>query len=107
MTVNIYGRYFLAEGVFSGVARKGAAVWLIADSDAGNITYTVQVSFFPYKDPEDFGISYDACFSEVLYAAKGRRSKKREESLLADLQTHADALAAANGAKIFWEKPLL
>ena len=62
--------------------------------------------FFPYRDPEDFVISYDACSSKEIFAAKGRRSKKREEAFLKDLPEYADALATELEGIIFWDKPL-
>jgi len=64
------------------------------------------VNFFPHNDAEDFAVSYDAYFNKVLYDAPGRRSGKREAQLLETLQHEADALAAATGATIFWDKPL-
>ena len=91
MDIDVYQQYFGAEGSFSGVRRRGAAVMLTASSG----------------DAEDFGISYDAAFSEILYEGKGRRSGKREQSLLKSLREHADALAAAQHAEIFWEQPLI
>lgn len=107
MDIDVYQQYFAAEGSFSGVRRRGAAVMLTASSGGGEISYTLTVSFFPHKDAEDFGISYDAAFSEVLYQGKGRRSKKREHSLLETLREKADALAAAEHAEIFWDQPLI
>lgn len=107
MDIDVYQQYFAAEGSFSGVQRRGAAVMLTASSGGGEIRYTLTVSFFPHKDAEDFGISYDAAFTEELYAGKGRRSKKREQNLLESLREHADVLAAAQHAKIFWEQPLI
>ena len=38
--------------------------------------------------------------------AKGRRSKKREQSLLETLRKEADALAADLGGRIDWDSPL-
>ena len=107
MDIDVYQQYFGAEGRFSGVRRRGAAVMLTASSGGGEIRYTLTVSFFPHADAEDFGISYDAAFSEILYEGKGRRSGKREQSLLKSLREHADALAAAQHAEIFWEQPLI
>ena len=68
---------------------------------------TVQVTFFPHADPEDFGISYDAAAEKVLYEARGRRAKKREQALMETLRTEADALAAELGGSLFWEQPLI
>ncbi|MBO6052860.1 MAG: hypothetical protein J6Q17_03915 [Clostridia bacterium] len=107
MVVNVYKRYFEAECVFNEVERHAADVMLIADSEEGRIRYEVAVSFFPHRDPEDFAISGDAYVSREIYAAKGRRSKKREEKLLETLIEEADALAGSLGGKIFWDKPLI
>jgi len=106
MTVNVYELYYSAEAKFNGVPRNGALVMLIADSDAGNIKYEAAVSFFPHRDEEDYSISYDAYFSKVLYEAKGRRSKKREEALLANFQNEIDELAETIGGKVLWDQPL-
>jgi hypothetical protein len=106
MTVNVYEQYFAAEGTANGAARRGALVMLISDSDAGQIRYEAAVTFFPHRDDEDFAVSYDAYASEVLYEAKGRRSKKREAAFLADLRAHVDGLAARLGCKVLWDKPL-
>lgn len=106
MDVNVYQQYFAAEGCFSGVKRRGASVMLTAASGGGEIRYTLTVTFFPYENAADFRISYDAAFSEILFENRGRRSRKREQLLMETLRTHADALAAANDAKIFWDQPL-
>ena len=79
---------------------------LVADSDAGNIKYEAAVTFFPHNDEEDFAVSYDAYFSKVLYEAKGRRSKKREEALLESFQNEIDQLAETIGGKVLWDQPL-
>ena len=105
-TFNVYEQYFSAEAKFNGVPRHGALVMLIADSEAGNIRYEAAVSFFPHNDEEDFAVSYDAYFSKVLYEAKGRRSKKREEVLLQELQQHIDRLAQEAGGTVYWDMPL-
>ena len=106
MTVNVYERYYSAEAEFNSVPRHGALVMLIADSDAGNIKYEAAVSFFPHRDEEDFAVSYDAYFSKVLYEAKGRRSKKREEALMETLATEIDQLAETIRGKVLWDQPL-
>lgn len=105
-TIDAYKQYFSAECVYNGVARKGAVVTLTATSDSGNITYEACVSFFPHREETDFSISYDAFASEILYSAKGRRAKKREAVLLAELKEHVDALAAGLGGTVHWDKPL-
>lgn len=58
--IDVYKQYFEADCVFNNVERKGVVVWLNAESDCGTIRYEVGVSFFPHRDKEDFGISYDA-----------------------------------------------
>ena len=105
-TLNVYEQYFSAEAEFHGVSRNGALVMLIATSEEGNIRYEAAVTFFPHRDEEDFAVSYDAYFSKVLYEAKGRRSKKREEVFLQELQQHIDELAQEAGGTVYWDKPL-
>lgn len=106
MTVNVYERYYAAEAEFNGVPRHGVLVMLISDSEAGNIRYEAAVSFFPHNDEEDFGVSYDTYLNKVLYEAKGRRSKKREETLLETLAAEIDQLTETIGGKVLWELPL-
>ena len=105
-TMDVYRQYFSAACTFNGVERRGADVWLTAESDSGIIRYEVGVSFFPHRDDEDFTVSYDACGLKELLNTKGRRSKKRDELCMAELRTTADALAAALGGTIHWENPL-
>ncbi len=106
MVINVYEQYFEAEASFQGVERKGALVFLISDSENGEITYTAAVTFFPHRDEEDYGVSYDAYFEKVLYSGKGRRSKKREAAYLEELPSIIDELSEENHAEVFWEKPL-
>ena len=106
MTINVYERYYAAEAEFNGVARHGALVMLVADSDAGNIKYEAAVTFFPHNDEEDYAVSYDAYLSKVLYEAKGRRSKKREQALLETLTFDIDQLAETIEGKVLWDQPL-
>ena len=106
MEINVYSQYFEAQGVFSGVERRGALVLLVSDSEAGNISYRAAVSFFPHRDEEDFAVSYDACFEKELYRAAGRRSRKREAALLETLPAEIDALATEHGATVLWDRPL-
>lgn len=106
MTINVYERYYAAEAEFNDVSRQGALVMLIATSEEGNIRYEAAITFFPHRDEEDYAVSYDAYFSKVLYEAKGRRSKKREETLLETLETEIDQLAETIGGKVLWETPL-
>ena len=106
MTINVYEQYFAADLVANGVPRHAALVMLIADSEAGNIRYEAAVTFFPHNDEEDFGVSYDAYFSKVLYENKGRRSKKREQALMDALRNHIDDLAQEARGVVFWDQPL-
>lgn len=106
MVLDIYSQYFNAEAEFNGVPRRAALVKLTSDSEAGFITYTVSATFFPFRDPEDFCVTYDACFEQQIYAAKGRRSKKREKGFMGSFRETVDAMIAETGAKVFWELPL-
>lgn len=106
MTIDIYKQYFSAECTFNDVDRRGAAVWLTADSAGGMIRYEVGVTFFPHRDAEDFAISYDACGQKELISTKGRRSKKRDEQCLALVHEAANEIAASLNGVIYWEKPL-
>ena len=106
MTVNVYECYYVAEAKFNDVARHGALVMLIATSEEGNIRYEAAVTFFPHRDEEDYAVSYDAFLSKVLYEAKGRRSKKREQALMETFETEIDQQADTIGGKVIWEKPL-
>ena len=106
MTINVYERYYAAETEFNGVPRHGALVMLVATSEEGNIRYEVAVTFFPHNDEEDYAVSYDAYLSKVLYEAKGRRSKKREQMLMETFEQEIDQLAETIGGKVLWEQPL-
>ena len=77
--VDVYEQYFSAECTFNGVERRGAVVWLNAESDSGTIRYEVGGTFFPHRDDEDFAVSYDACGLKELLRTQGRRTKKRDE----------------------------
>lgn len=105
-TVDVYRQYFSAQCIFADAQRRGAAVWLTAESDCGNIRYEVGVTFFPHRDAEDYAVSYDACAVKELCSEKGRRSKKRDALYLAKVRTAADALAASLGGVIHWDQPL-
>ena len=106
MTINVYEQYFSAEADYNGVPRHGALVTLISDSDAGQIRYEAAVTFFPHNDEDDFAVSYDAYLSKVLYEAPGRRSKKREQTLMKTFRAEIDQLAETIGGMVFWDKPL-
>jgi len=105
--IDVYKQYFSADCMFNTVQRNGVVVTLTATSDSGMIKYEVGVSFFPHRDPEDFGISYDAYASREIYNAKGRRSKKKEAVFIEQLRTVADDAAAELSGRIFWEQPLV
>ena len=107
MVIDVYERYYEAECVFNDVPRKAAIVKLTSDSEAGHIRYTVSVNFFPFRDPEDFAVSYDAYAEEEIYNAKGRRAKKREKKFMDELQGRIDALAEGMNGEVFWDKPLM
>ena len=104
--IDVYRQYFAADCTCNGRARRAALVTLTATSDAGEITYEAGVSFFPHENEEDYAVSYDAAASCVVYSDRGRRSKKREELLLADLRETVDALAAELDGTVDWESPL-
>ncbi len=106
MVVNVYERYYKANAVFSGVARSGALVMLISDSEAGYITYKAAVTFFPHRDAEDFAVCYDAYFETELYGGRGRRSKKKEAAFLEQLPETIDRIAAEHNAEVLWDEPL-
>ena len=105
-TIDVYKQYFSAECTFNGTERHGAVVWLTAESDAGTIRYEVGASFFPHQNEEDFAVSYDACVLKELLCEKGRRSKKRDELCLAQVQTVANEIAESFNGCIHWDKPL-
>ena len=104
--IDVYEAYFEADCVYGGVKRRAAKVVLTATSDEGNITYEAGASFFPHADETDFAVSYDAYVSKILWQTKGRRSKKRDEAMLALLRDAVDEASAALDAKVFWDKPL-
>ena len=105
-TVDIYRQYFSAECTCHGVQRRGAVVWLTAESGGGTLRYEVGVTFFPHRDEEDFAISYDACAQKELLHTQGRRSKKRDEQYLAQVRTAAEEAARSLGGTIHWDRPL-
>ncbi len=106
-SVDVYKQYFSAECIIDGVERRGAAVWLTAESDSGIIRYEVGVTFFPHRDVEDFAISYDVCVQKELLCTKGRRSGKRDKQYLAQVRTTADEIAGLLKGTIHWDKPLV
>ncbi len=106
MNIDVYKQYFSASCTYNEVERRGAVVWLNVESEGGNVRYEVGVSFFPHVDEEDFAISYDACSSKELISTKGRRSKKRDEQCLAQIQAAANEIASSFNGTICWDKPL-
>lgn len=107
-TINVYEQYFLAQCKYNDIVRKAALIALVADSDAGMITYEALITFFPHRDEEDFAVSYDACFTKELYHSKGRRSKKREKEFLENgtFRNAIEELASEHEGKVFWNEPL-
>ena len=106
MTIDVYSQYFAGQATVNGVARHAVLVFLQSDSEAGQISYSVNVNFFPHNDETDFAVSYDAIQTEVIFSGKGRRSKKREAEYMQSFRAKADELAAKAGGTIDWEKPL-
>lgn len=106
MVIDIYSQYFEADCSFEGTERHAARVFLQSDSENGFISYSANVTFFFHTDAEDYAIQYDSLQTKTLYAAKGRRSKKRESEYLKTLQTEINELAQNINATVFWEKPL-
>ena len=106
MTVDVYSCYYKAEAECNGVARRAALVKLTADSESGNITYTISASFFPHENEEDFGVSWDMVIEKKIFEGKGRRSKKRETLYMETIEEELSKLASEKGAEIFWDEPL-
>ena len=106
MDIDVYEQYFAAKHPGNGTPRRAARAALTLSSGEGRVRYTASLSFFPFEDPEDFRISYDVYTERELYAAPGRRSKKREAALLAGLRPVLEELAAGIGGEIFLDQPL-
>ena len=104
--IDVYSAYYGAKCTANGRDRHAARVYLTATSDSGMITYELGITFFPHDTEDDFGVSYDAVVSRVLYEAKGRRSKKREQVFLAGLQEEADDLAKEINGVVYWDQLL-
>ena len=62
--INVYERYFAADATFHGVKRRAVNLQLVATSDAGEVFYRIVLSFFPFETPDDFRVSWDACFEK-------------------------------------------
>lgn len=106
MVIDVYKRFYEAECVFNDIPRRAAIVKLTSDSEKGNIRYMVSVSFFPFRDPEDFAVSYDAYAEKEIYNAKGRRSRKREAKFMEEFRIEVDSLAETLGGTVKWDFPL-
>ena len=106
MTFNVYEQYFAADCIANSIHRHAALVMLIATSENGTVRYDAAVTFFPHIDENDFAVSYDAYYEDILYEAPGRRSKKREEILLETLREDIEVLCKRANAVIFWDRPL-
>ena len=107
MDIDVYEQCFAARHPGNGTPRRAARAALTLSSGEGRVRYTASLSFFPFEDPEDFRISYDVYTERELYAAPGRRSKKREAALLAGLRPVLEELASELGGEIFWDQPLI
>ena len=108
--IDVYSQYFNAHATANGVERKAAIVKLTCLKDIeGLLAYQISASFFPFRDPEDFAVSGDAEVSEIVFEAKKRRAKKKEEELLKTIQEDIDALIPKIDpqAEIYWDRPLM
>lgn len=105
--IDVYQQYFQADCLFNDLPRKGVMVSLTYTYEEGTTKYEVNISFFPYRDPEDMAITYDAFASKVIYEAQGRRSKRREAAFLEELPLHGNELAQEMGGTIYWDKPII
>ncbi len=107
MDFNVYEQYFAAKHPGNGTPRRAVRAALTVSSGEGRVRYTASLSFFPFENPEDFRISYDVYTERELYAAPGRRAKKREAALLAGLRPVLEELASELSGEIFWDQPLI
>lgn len=107
MDFNVYEQYFAASHPGNGRPRHGVRAALTVSSGEGRVRYAASLSFFPHEDEEDFALSYDVYTERELFAAPGRRSKKREKALLDGLRPVLEELAAQSGGEIFWDQPLI
>lgn len=103
----VYEQYFSAEHPGSGVPRRAVRAALTVSTGEGRVRYEASLSFFPHETEEDFSVSYDQFFSRLLYDAPGRRAKKREAALLAELRGVLDELAEEAGGQVCWDRPLI
>ena len=104
--IDVLDGAYKARAEYNGIKRKGVIVKLTAESVKGVIRYDVNVIFFPYRDPEDFLISYDAVFTKTVYEGKGRRSKKREAEFIARLKDTVGEMLENEDAEIFWDEEI-
>lgn len=107
MDFNVYEQYFAAAHPGNGRPRHAVRAALTVSGGGGRVRYEASLSFFPHGDAEDFAVSWDVYAARLLYEAPGRRSKKREAALLADLRPVLEELAAESGGEVFWDRPLI
>ncbi len=107
MDFNVYEQYFAASHPGNGRPRHGVRAALTVSSGEGRVRYAASLSFFPHDTEEDFCISWDVYAERKLMDIRGRRSKKREAALLADLRGVLEQLAAESGGTVFWDRPLI
>ncbi len=107
MDFNVYEQYFAARHPGNGRPRHAARAALTVSSGEGRVRYTASLSFFPHDTEEDFCISWDVYTERQLMDIRGRRSKKREAALLAELPGVLAELAAESGGALFWDRPLI
>ena len=77
--IDVFEGYFAAECIANERPRHAAKVCLTATSDAGQITYEWQITFFPHDDEEDFAVSYDAAVNRTVYEGKDGAPKRRRK----------------------------
>lgn len=106
MVIDFYSQYFSASCMFGGTQMNAALVFMQVDSEAGHVTYSVNITFFPHVDSTDFGVNYDSCQTKILFDGKGRRSKKKESAFMESMRGEVDSLADKIGGTVFWDKPL-
>ena len=104
--IDVFEAYYGAECEANGRPRHAAKVCLTAESDAGQIRYFWQITFFPHDEEDDFAVSYDAIAEKVIYEGKGRRSKKKEAVYLEERESVCDELAREWNGRIFWDQLL-
>ena len=107
--IDVYSQYFNARYVNGEDERKAVIVKLTAYKDMeGFLTYEISVSFFPFRDEEDFLVANDVCLHREALTGLKRRSRKKEEELLNGLKEQVgEMLGELEGeATIHWDRPL-